>query len=134
MAILVYMNERGYCIDAGGGESTYVFDIPVEVEHDAAALYTFRWIVFNHAMEQLPFLCDATKDEDLVLHLDSRLVEEIKGDITPDNPFAKSSLKYFLVFDAGKFRRVDCRKCSSVTINNRLQLNDKPSRVTEGLS
>lgn len=132
--IQAWLNERGYCIDAEGGESRFIFDVPTEIEHDAAALYTFRWIVFNHAMEQLPFLCDDPKGEDLVLHLDSRLVEEIKGDITPDNPFAKSSLRYFLVIDSGKFKRVDCRKCSSATINSRLQLNGKSPSIAEGLS
>lgn len=133
--ISAWLNERGYYVEAdNGGESRFIYDIPAEAEKDATALYTFRWIVFNHMMEQISSVCDYTKGQDLVLHLDSRLMEEIEGDITPQNAFAKSSLQFFLLYDARKFRRVDCRKCSATTIYSRLQLNGEPSSTQERLS
>ena len=130
--IEAWLNERGYYVKTPKGESTFVFDVPFDIQHDASALYTFRWVVFNQAIESLSE-CEDTKGQELVLHLDSRLVEEINGAITPDNHFAKSSLQYFLVVDAGKFRRVDCRKCTAATINGRLQLNGQSLSTQEGV-
>jgi hypothetical protein len=121
--IEVWFNERGYFIQGSKGESTYVYDLPEHISTDASALYTFRWIVLNQALEQIEFLYDEEQDKELILNTDSRLVEEIQGDITPENSFARACLQYFIVFDASKFRRYDCRKCSASAVNNRLQLN-----------
>lgn len=130
--IEAWLNERGYYVKTPKGESTFVYDVPHDIQHDASALYMFRWVVFNQALESLSE-CENPQGHELVLHLDSRLVEEINGDIAPDHPFAKSSLQYFLLVDSRKFKRVDCRKCTSSAINSRLRLNGQSLSTTEGL-
>lgn len=115
-----WFNERGYKIVAQKGESRFVYDLPVSVIENAASLYTSRWVVLNQMMEQINELSEAEGDRDLTLYTDSRLVEELQGELTPDTPFAKSSLQYFIENDYVAFRRVDFRKCASNTINGKL--------------
>ena len=122
----VWFNHQGYCVESSLGESKYLFDIPSYVENDASMLYTFRWVVFNSAMEGIRELTGTEEvDTDLVLYTDSRLLEELQGEVTPDNHFANSSLKYFLRYDALRFNRVDFRKCSENSINSRIKFNDE---------
>jgi hypothetical protein len=70
---------------------------------------------------------EMTQDEDLILHTDSRLIEELRGDLTPDSEYAKSSLQYFIECDYVKFRHITFHKCAATTINHKL--SDTPHRT-----
>ena len=116
----VWFNEYGYVAKTKKGRAAYLYDLPDYVVNDARALYLFRWIVLNKAMENVVELIDKDKEE-LELHTDSRLVEEINGEIETDESFAKSSLLYLLTYDADKFTRVTSRKQSSRAIENKIK-------------
>lgn len=125
-----WFNERGYYIEAPKGESKFSFEMPPYILNDASLLYSFRWIVFNQTMESIrELLGEDLRGVDLELHSDSRLIEELQGEVTPDNYFAKSSLRYFLMYDSMQFGRIDYRKCSAGTINSRLQFDGKSQSV-----
>ena len=128
--IKVWFNEQGYYIEAPKGESKFSFEVPPYVLNDASMLYSFRWIVFNQAMESVcELLGGDSRGGDIELHSDSRLIEELQGEVTPDNYFAKSSRQYFLVHDSTKFGRIDYRKCAASSVNSRLQFDGKPQGV-----
>lgn len=118
--IEAWFNERGYLLVTPKGESRFVYDLPLEITDNAAALYACRWMVLNHSMSALDELGEITQDKDLVLHTDSRLIEELQGELTPDSEYAKSSLRYFIECDYVKFRRVAFHKCAATTINGKL--------------
>tara|TARA_R110002096_G_scaffold289124_4_gene483364 strand:- start:798 stop:1178 length:381 start_codon:yes stop_codon:yes gene_type:complete len=115
-----WFNERGYRIVAQRGESRFIYDLPVSVIDNAASLYATRWVILNQMMEQIKDFSESEGDRDLTLHTDSRLIEELQGELTPDTSFAKSSLQYFIENDYVTFRRVDFKKCASNTINGKL--------------
>lgn len=122
----IWFNHQGFYIQAVKGESKYLYDVPDYVMNDATMLYAFRWVVFNSAMEGISQLMgDDPQDLDLVLHSDSRIIEELLGDIDPDNHFARTSLQYFLRYDSPKFNRIDYRKCSTGSVDSRLQFNEQ---------
>lgn len=123
--IQAWFNEHGYHIEHEGGKITFVYDLTDTIQNDAAALYTMRWMVLNSALEHLGEICSADDKQDLTLHTDSRLVEELNGDIPTDNHYAKSSLAYFMKYDSMKFSRIDYRKCPTSSISSRLKLNDR---------
>lgn len=128
----VWFNQQGFYIKADQGESKYLYDVPDYIINDASMLYAFRWVVFNSAMEGVRELGGGgSQDTDLVLHSDSRIIEELQGDVTPDNHFARSSLQYFLIYDSVRFQRIDYRKCSTSSIDSRLQFNAKQEVSTE---
>lgn len=117
--IEAWFNERGYKATTDKGESRFVYDLPGSVVDNAAALYAARWMVLNQMMEAITELRE-TMDQDLVLHTDSRLIEELQGEITPDSSYAKSSLQYFIENDYVTFRRVVFQKCAATTVNSKL--------------
>ena len=119
--ISIYFNERGYFIDSPIGQSKFTYDLPKEIEDNAVALYSFRWMVFSHAMEAITNLFgDALQGEELILYSDSRLIEELMGDIVPDNYYAKSSQQYFITHDMPRYRRVRFEKCSATSIDSKI--------------
>ena len=118
--IEAWFNERGYKITTKKGESRFVYDLPSSVIENAASLYASRWMVLNQMMDEIHSHSEAEGDRELTLYSDSRLVEELQGDLTPDTHYAKSSLQYFIENDYVKFRRVDFRKCAATTINGKL--------------
>ena len=118
--IHAYFNERGYKITTPRGESRFVYDLPVSVIENAASLYASRWMVLNQMVEEINSHSEAEGDRDITLYTDSRLVEELQGELTPDSSYAKSSLRYFIQNDYVKFRRVEFRKCAATTINGKL--------------
>lgn len=118
--IEAWFNERGYKITTPRGESRFIYDLPVSVVDNAASLYAARWMVLNQMIEEINEHSEADGDREITLYTDSRLVEELQGDITPDTSYAKSSLQYFIENDYVKFRRVNFRKCASTTINGKL--------------
>ena len=118
--IEAWFNERGYKVVTTKGESRYIYDLPGAVVDNASALYTCRWMVLNQMMEIIHELGETIEDKDLGLYTDSRLIEELQGDLTPDNEYAKSSLRYFIECDYVKFRRVIFQKCAATTINGKI--------------
>ena len=120
MVITAYFNERGYKVITAKGESRYIYDLPSAVVNDASALYTCRWMVLNQMMEIIHELSETIEDKDLGLYTDSRLIEELQGDLTPNNEYARSSLRYFIECDYIKFRRVIFQKCGATTINGKI--------------
>lgn len=118
--IEVWFNERGYKLISAKGESRFQYDLPAEITDNAANLYAARWMVLNQVMEAVKELRETIEDQDLALYTDSRLIEELRGELTPDGHFAKSSLQYFLQHDYAEFRRVVFEKCSSTIINGKL--------------
>ena len=128
--IEAWFNERGYRIVSEKGESKFVYELPSEIADDASALYASRWMVLNQMMEAISELSETLADKDLVLYTDSRLVEELRGDVTPDSHYAKSSLRYFIQHDYVKFRRVTFTKCAPSTINGKLSEPIDPERLT----
>lgn len=117
--ITVYFNEQGFFIESRLGEVKQLHDAPAGVLTDATALYSFRWYVFNSAMDQLRELGDLSKEE-LYLYTDSRLVEELNGEIKTDNDFANRSRLYYLQYDFPKFKKVRVEKCPPTTITRKL--------------
>lgn len=120
MIVKAWFNERGYYIETEKGESRFIYDLPVEVINNAIALYTSRWMVFNHVSETIQNLGQTLSGVDLVLYTDSRLVEELKGELTPNNAYARASLHYFIQCDYAGFRRVTIEKCAPTTVSNKL--------------
>lgn len=118
--IEAWFNERGYVIRGQRGESKFVYDLPPSVVDNAMKLYTARWVVLNQLLGTIQEQLGESEGQDLVLHTDSRLVEELEGDLTPDTQFAKESLRYFIENDYCKFRRVSCMKATPATIDNKL--------------
>lgn len=118
--IEAWFNERGYKVTTAKGESRFVYDLPHSVVDNAAALYSSRWMVLNHMMGVINALKETIEDKDLALYTDSRLVEELQGEITPDGSFAKASLQYFIEEDYVNFRRIVFHKCSPTTIDGKL--------------
>lgn len=101
-------------------ESKYIYDLPSAVVDNASELYACRWMVLNQMMDIIRELSETIEDRDLVLYSDSRLIEELQGDLTPHNIYAKSSLQYFIEYDYVNFRRVVFKKCAATTINQKL--------------
>lgn len=118
--ILGYFNEQGFRIEGSLGEVIRTYDAPAGIEHDATALYCFRWYVFNNLMEQLRELGDPSAGEELLLYTDSRLVEELNGDVKTDSRFAADSRLYYISYDLPRFKRVRVEKCSPTTIKRKL--------------
>ncbi len=118
--IEAWFNECGYKVTTEKGESRFVYDLPSDVTNNAVALYAARWMVLNQMMDTIKELGETIEDRILVLYTDSRLVEELQGELTPDGPYAKASLCYFINFDYVKFKRVTFSKCASTTINGKL--------------
>jgi len=118
--IEAWFNERGYKVQTAKGESRFVYDLPSDVTDNAVALYTSRWVVLNQMMEAILELKETDEDQDLALRTDSRLIEELQGEVTPDSAYAKSSLQYFIQFDYVRFRRVTFEKCSPTVINGKI--------------
>jgi hypothetical protein len=115
-----WFNERGYRITTSKGDSRFIYDLPSQIVDDAAALYMCRWMVFNQMMDTIKELSETVEDRDLALYTDSRLVEELCGDVTPSNDYAKSSLRYFIECDYVDFGRITFTKCAVSTINGKL--------------
>ena len=118
--IQAWFNERGYIISSKKGEGHFIYDLPPDLVNDAMAMYSCRWMVFNHLLEAIGQLGETTTDKDLVLHTDSRLIEELQGDLSPQNEYATSSLMFFVQYDYCKFRKVTFTKSAATTINDRL--------------
>ena len=128
--IEAWFNERGYVVTEEKGESKFVYDLPIEMTNNAAIRYNCRWMVLNQLLETIEELGETVSDKDLVLHSDSRLIEELQGDIAPDNEYARSSLRYFIEVDYVRFRRVSFQKCAATTITGKLIEPVEPSRPT----
>ncbi len=120
MTIQAWFNERGYYIKTNRGENRFIYDLPLEVINNAVALYTSRWVVCNDVLEAIQNLGEDLTGMDLVLYTDSRLVEELKGEVTPNNQYTQASLHYFIKYDYSKFRRVTIEKCAPTTVSNKL--------------
>lgn len=120
MVVTAWFNERGYTVTTDRGESRFIYDLPNMVVDNAAMLYNCRWMVLNQLLDVINELSETIEDRNLVLYTDSRLIEELQGDLTPDNEYAKSSLRYFIEVDYVKFRRVSFQKCAATTINQKL--------------
>lgn len=118
--IEAWFNERGYFVEGSKGDSKFVYDLPENIVNNASMLYTTRWLVLNQMLDTISLIGEQTRIEDLVLYTDSRLIEELQGELTPDNSFAKDSLRYFIESDYRTFRRVIFRKCAATTINGKL--------------
>ena len=118
--IQAWFNERGYFVEGSKGDSKFVYDLPANITDNAAMLYTTRWLVLNQMLDSITLVGEQTRTEDLVLYSDSRLIEELQGELTPDNSFAKDSLRYFIEHDYRTFRRVIYKKCAATTINGKL--------------
>ncbi len=117
--ILGYFNEQGFRIEGSLGEVIRTYDAPAGIEHDATALYCFRWFVFNNLMEQIKEL-DVPPSEELLLYTDSRLVEELNCDVKTDDKFAADSRLYHIRYDLPRFKRIRTEKCSPTTIKRKL--------------
>jgi len=130
--IQAYFNERGYRITTAKGDSKFIYDLPEYVINNAACLYSFRWKVFNDMMDVVEDLSETVEDKDLELHTDSKLIEELKGELTPDDLYAKSSSRYFIEYDYVNFRRITFQKCGASTVNGKLSesINTKRSTTT----
>jgi len=123
--INIFFNERGFRIDGSLGEVVQLHDAPAGVQQDAQALYLFRWYVFNSAMERLRELGDLPFGEELLLYSDSRLVEELNGELKPDHIFASESRAFYIKHDLPRFRRIRIDKCATTAIQRKL--NESPS-------
>jgi|SRR5688572_32712228 len=117
--IIGYFNEQGFRIEGSLGEVIRTYDAPAGIEHDATALYAFRWYVFNNLMGQMSELGNTTGEE-LLLYTDSRLVEELNGDVKTDDKFASDSRLYYIRHDLPRFKRVRVEKSSPATIRRKL--------------
>jgi len=117
--LLGYFNEQGFRLEGSLGEVVRIHDAPVGIEQDAMALYCFRWYVFNNLMEQLREL-GSTAGEELLLYTDSRLVEELNGELKTDGKFASDSRQYYIRYDLPRFKRVRIEKSSPATIRRKL--------------
>ena len=126
--IQAWFNERGFYMQGERGEGRFVYDLPPDVVSNASMTYMCRWMVLNRLLNDIDTLGETTQDKDLVLHTDSRLIEELKGGLAPTNEFAQSSLQYFRNHDYRKFRRVTFMKSAATTINHRLSLSVHPTR------
>ncbi len=118
--IQAWFNERGYRVVADRGISRLVYEFPDDVINNAASLYICRWMVLNEVLDVIHELSETIEDRDIVLYTDSRLIEELKGELTPNNEYAKSSLQHFIECDYVKFRQVDFKKCAATLIYSKL--------------
>ena len=118
--IEAWFNERGYFVRGVKGESRYTHELPSYAVDDAATKYNVRWIILNQLLDKIQELGDHTPEQDLVLHTDSRLVEELEGDLTPDSGFAKASLQHFVTVDYFKYKSVTITKCAPSTVEGKL--------------
>lgn len=118
--IKAWFNYFGYKVISAKGESRFIYDIPEAAISDSSILYICRWMRFNELMDVVNELSETIEDRDLALYTDSRLIEELQGDIVPENHYAKASLQHFIEVDHIKFRRVIIQKCTENTINNKI--------------
>jgi len=118
--IQAYFNERGYYITASKSGSRFIYELPDYVVNDAGCLYNHRWQVFNDMMDAVEDLSETVEDKDLELNTDSRLIEELGGELTPNDLYAKNSLQYFIEYDYVNFRRIIFQKCGAPTVNGKL--------------
>lgn len=128
--IEAYFNERGYKVVTSKGESRFIYDLPSAVIDNASALYSCRWMVLNQMMEVINELSETIEDRNLMLYTDSKLIEELQGDLAPNDEYAKSSLRYFMQCDYVKFRRIIFQKCAATTINQKLSEPVNEARPT----
>jgi len=120
MLVQAWFNERGYYIETETGDSRFIYDLPFEIINNAASLYISRWMVCNHVLDTIQSLCQNLTGVDLVLYTDSRLVEELKGGLAPNNTYARASLHYFIKYDYPSFRRVTFEKCAPTIVSDKL--------------
>lgn len=118
--ITAWFNERGYKVTTDKGESKFVYDLPDAAINDCSILYICRWMRFNELMDVVNELSETIEDRDLALYTDSRLIEELQGDIVPENHYAKASLQHFIEVDHIKFRRVIIQKCAGPAIDSKI--------------
>jgi len=118
--IEAWFNERGFKVITEKGESRFVYDLPSSVTDNASALYASRWMVLNQMIEVVNELRETIDDSELALYTDSRLVEELQGDLKPESDYARASLQYFIEHDYVNFRLVKFVKCASSIINGKL--------------
>lgn len=118
--IEAWFNYLGYKVTSAKGESRFIYEIPQSALSDASILYICRWMRFNELMDVVNELSETIEDRDLALYTDSRLIEELQGDIAPENHYAKASLQHFIEVDHIKFRRVIIQKCAGPTIDNKI--------------
>jgi len=118
--IQAWFNERGFYIRSKDGCSKYIYDVPRRVMDNAALLYEFRWSVFGDMLEVITTTWDNAPEQDLVLLTDSRLVEELEGEIEPDSYFSKELRRYFNIYDKPRFSRVCIEKCAKNVIEAKL--------------
>ncbi len=116
----IFFNETGFRIEGSLGEVVQVYDAPAGVQQDATALYDFRWYVFNSAMEQLAQLGDIPFGEEVILYTDSRLVEELNGEIKTDSRFADASRSHYIKHDLPRYRRIRIEKCAPGAVRHKL--------------
>ena len=117
--ISIFFNERGYVIESDKDSSLKIFDLPERTTTCATALYTFRWYVLNEALSALNEMMDPAGKE-LILYTDSRIVEELNGEIRPDDDYAKRSRAFYISHDLPRFKIIRVEKCPHSTIERKL--------------
>jgi hypothetical protein len=117
--VSIFFNEKGFVIETPTGVALKNYDAPGNVMHNAMALYDFRWFVLNEALTMLydGFIMSG---QHLELYTDSRIVEELNGELTPDNDFAKKSRAYYIAYDLPRFRSIRIQKCPTSAIERKL--------------
>lgn len=118
--IEAWFNERGYVTKGEKGEGCFIYALSPDLINDSLLLYDARWTVFNNLLDAIDEVEESPNNHELVLYTDSRLIEELNGDIDPQTNLGKESLMFFKSFDYFKFRSIRFVKCSPSTINDRL--------------
>ena len=117
--ISIFFNDKGFVIETPNGSTLKNYDAPERITTCASALYDFRWFILNEALSSLYEMLSPA-GQDLELYTDSRLVEELNGDIRPDDDFAKRSRAYYIAYDLPRFKSVRVEKCPTSAIERKL--------------
>lgn len=127
-SVELWFNHEGYYIKYPRGEARYLYDLPHAVDEDATAKYLSRWMILNDALDQIKELSQEAKI--LKIFTDSRLLEELSGEIEPTNHFAKSSLRHYIMYDSIEYRQIDYKKVSSASLKDRIKNGESKTSST----
>jgi hypothetical protein len=119
MEAVVYFNANGFKIESPAGEALKNYDVPDRIAQCATDLYKFRWYILNEALALLGDMFHY-QDIELELFTDSRIVEELNGDISTDDDFAKRSREFYIMYDLPRFKSVRVQKCTTSAVNRKL--------------
>jgi hypothetical protein len=110
--IKTFFNHNSYLIDSPS------FVSKVEIDTEGLDPYIGAWYVFGRMMQSLSSLDEINE---LVVHHDTRIIEELRNEISPLNDYGSACRRYFLLYDRSKINTFRTTKVSTKQISRAIE-------------